>query len=68
MIQELFWRAKKTWDSILDGGAGDPGMLKVILDLEMDFSQKKRSADIIKYPSSYNRIVIDGAKPAPFYG
>ena len=66
--QELFWRAKKTWDSIRNEGAGDPGMLEVILGLEMDFSQKKRSADIIKYPSSYNRIITNGAEPAPFYG
>ena len=66
--QELFWRAKRTWTSIRDEGAGDPGMLDTILKLQIDFSQKSRAADIIKYPSSYNRIMNNGAEPAPFYG
>ena len=68
MNQELFWRVKKTWTSILNEGAGDPEMLEKILELQIDFSQKKRAADIIKYPSSYNRIITNGAEPAPFYG
>ena len=66
--QELFWRAKKTWTSIRDEGAGDPEMLETILKLEIDFSQGKRAKDIRKYPSSYNRTMVNGAEPAPFYG
>ena len=48
--QELFWRAKRTWTSIRDEGAGDPGMLDAILKLQIDFSQKSRAVDIIKIP------------------
>ena len=66
--QELFWRAKNTWESIRNEGAGDPGMLKTILALKTDCSLQSRASDIIKYPSSYNRIITNGAEPAPFYG
>ena len=66
--QELFWRAKSTWSSIRNEGAGDPGMLAAILELQIDFSQEKRTTDILRYPSSYNRVMINGAEPAPFYG
>ena len=66
--QELFWRAKRTWTSIQDEGAGDPAMPETILKLEIDFSQEKRAKDILKYPSSYNRTMVNGAEPAPFYG
>ena len=66
--QELFWRAKNTWESIRNEGAGDPGMLKTILALKTDCSLQSRASDIIKYPSSYNRIITNVAKPAPLYG
>ena len=66
--QELFWRAKRTWSSIQDEGAGDPEMLAAILELKIDYSQAKRATDILRYPSSYNRTMINGAEPAPFYG
>ena len=64
--QVLYWKAKKIWEGIESGDAGDSQLLKSLQDdLEIDFANAYDR--IRKFPSSY-LATMRRPEPAPRYG
>ena len=57
--QELYWRARRTWNSILEGVAGDRNQLDKIISMEINSNDTR-------FPSSYE-VAINGSEPPPRY-
>ena len=63
--QVLYWRAKKIWESIESGAAGDSELLEDLLDLEVVFRYAYKC--MRKFPSSY-AATMRRPEPALQYG
>ena len=62
--QVLYWRAKKNWEAIDSGAAGDSQLLEDLFDLEVDFLHAYKRMK--KFPSSY-AATMRRPEPAPRY-
>ena len=58
--QELYWRARKTWDNIKDNNAADLDAYQTLMS--MPYYSEKQKAD---FPSSYE--IAMGPEPRPIY-
>ena len=58
--QELYWRARRTWENIKENNAADINAFQTLLELPYDRAKLKKD-----FPSSYD--IAMGPEPSPIY-
>ena len=58
--QELYWRARKTWENIKENNAADINAFQTLMELPYDRAKLKAG-----FPSSYD--IAMGPEPEPIY-